>query len=74
MVVVGGRDSANTRRLWQICQRTGKPTYHIEVTEELEPEWFTGICRAGITGGASTPRTEIRRVASAIKALGCSAP
>jgi 4-hydroxy-3-methylbut-2-enyl diphosphate reductase len=70
MVVVGGKNSANTRRLWQICMRQGKPTFHIEVAEELQPEWFTGTPRVGVTGGASTPKAEIRRVARAIRTMG----
>jgi 4-hydroxy-3-methylbut-2-enyl diphosphate reductase len=69
MIVVGGKDSANTRRLWQICARRGKPCYHIEVTEELDPQWLVGIDRVGITGGASTPKAEIRKVAQAVAAL-----
>jgi (E)-4-hydroxy-3-methyl-but-2-enyl pyrophosphate reductase len=70
MIVVGGNNSANTRRLWQICRRQGKPCYHIEVREELDPRWFAGMEKVGVTGGASTPKAEIRGVAEAITQMG----
>jgi 4-hydroxy-3-methylbut-2-enyl diphosphate reductase len=55
MVVVGGRNSANTVRLANMCRETGVDTYHVESAEELQSEWFKGKKRAGVTGGASTP-------------------
>ncbi|MTV47437.1 bifunctional 4-hydroxy-3-methylbut-2-enyl diphosphate reductase/30S ribosomal protein S1 [Heliobacillus mobilis] len=62
MVVIGGRNSSNTVKLAQICRDTGVPTYHIEEAAELEPEWFTGKQKAGVTAGASTPRWIIEEV------------
>lgn len=55
MVVVGGRNSANTTRLVSVCRQEGKPTYHIEVADEIQPEWLQGAERVGVTAGASTP-------------------
>ncbi len=55
MVVIGGRNSANTKRLAELCGERGAVTYHIETAEELKPQWFTGVKRAGVTAGASTP-------------------
>ena len=55
MLVVGGRNSANTRRLWELCREAGCDAYHIETTDELEPAWFEGKKEVGVTGGASTP-------------------
>lgn len=55
MLVVGGRNSANTRRLAEICAETGVPTHHVEVADEIVPEWFAGANRVGVTAGASTP-------------------
>ena len=49
MVVVGGRESANTRHLAEICAEAGVPTHHIESAAELEPTWFTGIDTVGVT-------------------------
>ncbi|MFY9493995.1 MAG: bifunctional 4-hydroxy-3-methylbut-2-enyl diphosphate reductase/30S ribosomal protein S1 [Limnochordia bacterium] len=55
MVVIGGRNSANTKRLAQLCEERGAVTYHIETADELEPKWFSGVQRVGVTAGASTP-------------------
>ncbi|MGI6037875.1 MAG: bifunctional 4-hydroxy-3-methylbut-2-enyl diphosphate reductase/30S ribosomal protein S1 [Limnochordia bacterium] len=55
MVVVGGKNSANTRRLAEICGQGGTRTYHIETEEELDGDWFRSVKRVGVTAGASTP-------------------
>ncbi|HWJ03070.1 MAG TPA: bifunctional 4-hydroxy-3-methylbut-2-enyl diphosphate reductase/30S ribosomal protein S1 [Verrucomicrobiae bacterium] len=62
MVVVGGKDSANTKKLAALCSGTGTRTYQIEKADELEPAWFTGISKAGLTAGASTPDWIIEEV------------
>ncbi|NMB00514.1 MAG: bifunctional 4-hydroxy-3-methylbut-2-enyl diphosphate reductase/30S ribosomal protein S1 [Firmicutes bacterium] len=54
MVVIGGRNSANTKRLAELCQEQGTVTYHIETPEELQSQWFEGVQRVGVTAGAST--------------------
>lgn len=55
MLVVGGRNSANTSRLVSVCVQEGKPTHHIEVADEIQPEWLQGAGNVGVTAGASTP-------------------
>jgi small subunit ribosomal protein S1 len=55
MIVVGGRNSANTTRLVSVCMQEGKPTYHIEVADEIQDEWLIGVQKVGVTAGASTP-------------------
>ncbi len=69
MVVIGGRDSANTRRLSEVCARTGTPTYQVEDVEDLVPEWFTGLRVVGVTAGASTPDWVIERVTTRLREL-----
>jgi small subunit ribosomal protein S1 len=69
VIVVGGRNSANTARLREICAATGKPTHHIEMAEELKPEWLTDARRAGVTAGASTPDWIIGRVVARLREL-----
>jgi 4-hydroxy-3-methylbut-2-enyl diphosphate reductase len=54
VVVVGGRQSNNTRQLVQTCRAAGKRSLHIERPEELRPEWFRGVATVGLTGGTST--------------------
>ena len=61
MIVVGGRNSANTTKLAKLCESKCK-TYHIETAEEIQPEWFNQCKKVGITAGASTPDWIIREV------------
>jgi len=67
MIVVGGRNSANTNRLTEICRKIQPKTYHIEVPEELNQIHFNGAKNVGITAGASTPNWIIEKVIEAIK-------
>jgi 4-hydroxy-3-methylbut-2-enyl diphosphate reductase len=69
VIVVGGRNSANTRHLAEVCQETGVPTYHIERAEELDPAWVRGCRKVGITAGASTPDWAVQEVVSRLRQL-----
>lgn len=62
VVVVGGKNSANTRRLAQTCMEAGVETYHVETAAELDPQWFEGKEVVGVTAGASTPDESIEEV------------
>lgn len=62
MIVIGGKHSANTKKLASICQRAGTLTYQIEQASELEPHWFNNAERVGVTAGASTPDWIIEEV------------
>ncbi len=61
MVVVGGRHSSNTMKLFSICNRYC-PTLHIESAKELEPDYICQFRRIGVTAGASTPSGIIKEV------------
>ncbi len=61
MLVVGGKNSANTTRLAELCRKKCM-TYHIETAAELQDEWFDKINKIGITAGASTPDWIIKEV------------
>ena len=69
MVVVGGRKSANTRHLKEVCEEQGTIAHHIEGPDELRAEWFAGKARVGLTAGASTPDYSIDEVEARIHAL-----
>ncbi|NJD64768.1 MAG: 4-hydroxy-3-methylbut-2-enyl diphosphate reductase [Chloroflexi bacterium] len=69
MVVVGGRKSANTRHLKEVCEEQGTRAYHIEGPAELEAAWFEGVSRIGLTAGASTPDYSIDEVEARIREL-----
>lgn len=60
MIVLGGRNSSNTTRLFELCEENCLHAYHIEGTEEIDPRWFEGIAKVGVTAGASTPEDQIR--------------
>lgn len=69
MVVIGGRNSANTTRLAEICSERCERTHHIETPEELSAEWFSDAERIGVTAGASTPAAQIDAVVEAIRSM-----
>lgn len=69
MIVVGGRNSANTTRLAEICGETGVPTYHVETADEISEDWFVGVSVVGVTAGASTPQWIIDDVTQRLEQL-----
>jgi len=69
MIVIGGKNSANTTRLAEIARGEGCRTYHIETEKELDGDWFDGVEYVGITAGASTPKWIINSVNNAIEKI-----
>ena len=69
VVVVGGKQSANTRRLAEIVAECGKPVMAVETEEELDRERLSRFRHIGVTAGASTPNWIINRVVREIEAL-----
>ena len=69
MVVIGGRNSANTTRLAEISRARCPLTHHVEGDDELRQEWFEGARVIGITAGASTPAVQIEAVRARIAEL-----
>lgn len=62
ILVIGGKNSANTTRLFRICADKCPRTYHIETETEIDPEWFEPSDLVGVTAGASTPNRLIEGV------------
>jgi (E)-4-hydroxy-3-methyl-but-2-enyl pyrophosphate reductase len=54
IIIIGGKKSANTKHLWEIC-RESKPSYLIQGADDLEATWFDGAEVVGVTAGSSTP-------------------
>jgi len=69
VIVVGGHNSGNTKRLAEIAKQAGKPTYHIEAESELDLEALSSVRRIGITSGASTPNWIIKRIYRTLEIL-----
>ncbi|MGQ9734512.1 MAG: 4-hydroxy-3-methylbut-2-enyl diphosphate reductase [Candidatus Bipolaricaulia bacterium] len=69
VLVVGGRNSANTRRLAETCARMGVETHLIEDSSEIEQEWLIARERVGLTAGASTPDSAIAAVIRRLEEL-----
>ena len=62
MIVVGGRESSNTQKLYTLCRERCPVTLHVETADELSLHDFTGLQNIGITAGASTPDVIIMEV------------
>lgn len=62
MLVIGGKHSSNTQKLYEICKRECEYTYYIQTLEDLHAEWLKSMKKVGITAGASTPNKLIEEV------------
>lgn len=69
MIVIGGKNSGNTRRLAEICMACCPRTHHIEDSSEIQRTWFEGVALVGITAGASTPGAHIDAALACINRL-----
>jgi 4-hydroxy-3-methylbut-2-enyl diphosphate reductase len=71
VVVVGGLESGNTRRLIQVAQQEGVSAFHVESEAEVNNEAVASARKVGLTAGASTPNWVIKKVYRALEALPC---
>lgn len=62
IIVIGGKNSANTRKLVEITRSQGAPTLWIEKSEELDWRWLEGKLQIGVAAGASTPDWLIKKL------------
>ena len=69
MLVVGGKTSANTRHLLEVCQEEGTASYHIEGSDEIESDWLESCERVGVTAGASTPDSAVEAVVARVREI-----
>jgi len=74
IVVVGGRESNNTRQLVETCRASGRRAFHIERPDELRSEWFDGISVVGLTAGTSTLRETVDTVFRRLEEIGRTRP
>ncbi len=69
IVIVGGPESNNSRKLTELARNLGRTAYQIAAASELRPEWFTGAKVVGLTAGTSTPEQVISQVRCRLEAL-----
>jgi len=69
MVIIGGKNSSNTKQLHRISLEACNDSYHIESAEDLQKEWFAGKERCGVSAGASTPDWIIEEVIAEMRAF-----
>lgn len=68
IIVIGGKKSANTKHLWEIC-REMKPSYLVQDASDISREWLRGANVVGLTAGASTPDYVIDEVERRLVAM-----
>jgi len=69
MIIIGGKHSGNTQRLYQISKALNPNIYHIETADELQRQWFENKENIGVSAGASTPDWIIQEVVNKIKEI-----
>jgi 4-hydroxy-3-methylbut-2-enyl diphosphate reductase len=70
VIVVGSPTSSNSNRLRELAQRLGTAAYMVEGAEDLQPQWFEGRRRVGLTAGASAPDILVQQVIARLRELG----
>lgn len=70
MVVVGSKNSSNSTRLKELSEKLGTPGYLTDCPEAINPEWFEGKSKVGVTAGASAPEELVNQIITRIKELG----
>jgi 4-hydroxy-3-methylbut-2-enyl diphosphate reductase len=62
IIVIGSKNSANTKRLFEIARSFNKKSYWVNSKEEIKPSWFKNAHSVGVAAGASTPDAVIQSV------------
>ena len=70
LIVVGSPTSSNSSRLRELAERLGTEAYMVDSAAELQPQWFEGKSRVGLTAGASAPEVLVTEVVARLRALG----
>ena len=70
VIVVGSPTSSNSNRLREVAQKLGTVCYMVDHANELDPAWFVGRQRIGLTAGASAPELLVQAVISRLRSLG----
>lgn len=70
LLVVGSQNSSNSRRLVEVCVKSGVPSYLVDDEREVKAEWLEGVETVAVTAGASAPENLVQTLISALKQRG----
>ena len=70
LLVVGSQNSSNSRRLVEVCQKTGVPAYLIDDLGEVQPEWLNSVASVAVTAGASAPENLVQELIGSLQSRG----
>jgi 4-hydroxy-3-methylbut-2-en-1-yl diphosphate reductase len=70
VIVVGSPTSSNSNRLRELADRLGTPAYMVDTAADLDPAWFKGTLKVGLTAGASAPDVLVQDVIQRLRAMG----
>jgi len=74
LLVVGSPNSSNSNRLKELAERLGCSSYLIDSVDDIDPDWFLGKTKFGISAGASAPEVLVQQVVDRLKEIGLREP
>ncbi len=70
LLVVGSKNSSNSKRLVEVCERCGVPAHLVDDATEVSPRWLDGVTRVAVTAGASAPEHLVQELVAALRRFG----
>jgi 4-hydroxy-3-methylbut-2-enyl diphosphate reductase len=70
LLVVGSKNSSNSRRLVEVCEKAGVPAYLVDDESEVKPDWLHGVNTVAVTAGASAPENLVQELIQSLKRRG----
>jgi 4-hydroxy-3-methylbut-2-enyl diphosphate reductase len=72
LLVVGSQNSSNSRRLVEVCEQLGVPSYLVDDLSEVRPEWLENVNTVAVTAGASAPENLVEELVESLRQSGFS--
>jgi 4-hydroxy-3-methylbut-2-enyl diphosphate reductase len=70
LLVVGSKNSSNSRRLVEVCEKAGVPAYLVDDESEVKPDWLHGVNTVAVTAGASAPENLVQELIQSLRRRG----
>lgn len=70
LLVVGSRNSSNSRRLVEVCEKNGVPAYLVDDAGEVDPAWLVDVHTVAVTAGASAPEHLVQELLASLRRMG----